>query len=203
VKPGTATADNPFVLGYGLAQKVPDLKQIDPKLETDKTPKYFIPRAYQITTTPGFLYEKNSTTPKNSPYSNGTLNFCILTFRDDSDRGSLRPANKVDLKQNANAGKLAMSPFDLTKTSAQDSDGMMCFARDLFFDRFLVGMIRDAYFIDPDTLLPKGGDVTMSSSKMEESPSNDPPRWTREKKFSVNGKKTNTFFDDKSTTEGE
>lgn len=51
------TPDHLYVLGYGLSQKVPDLKQINPDATPDKTPKYFIPRSYQITVTPGYTWD--------------------------------------------------------------------------------------------------------------------------------------------------
>jgi len=205
VNPGTATADHPYVLGYGLAQKVPDLREIDPLLETDKTPKYFIPKEYRITCTPGYIYDNSQKTPirKDSPYSNGTLNFCILTFREPKDDDPVRPLSKVDVAQNANSGKLAQSLFDLTKT--KEHDGIMGFARDLVLDRFIAPMVVDAYFIDPKEVIPDKGKVEGWEESFTPSKSIDgsPPVFVSKTEFDMSGGKWNLILkNDTTSTKG-
>ncbi|KAJ5949442.1 hypothetical protein N7454_001026 [Penicillium verhagenii] len=69
------TPQNPFVLGYSLTQKVPDITDLNSGLDNpSKTPPYFVPRECHITTTavPGDVY------------TSGTLNFCFQTNKPDT-----------------------------------------------------------------------------------------------------------------------
>ena len=126
------TPDHPYVLGYSLSQKVPDLKQVNPDATPDSTPKYFIPSDYQMTVTPGYIW--NGAQRQDSKYTRGTLNFCLLAFRDDNDPNPIRKPEKTIIAQNANSGKLSQTLFDLTKTS--ENDGVMGFAQDLMLAKF-------------------------------------------------------------------
>ncbi|KAK4163760.1 hypothetical protein QBC43DRAFT_289636 [Cladorrhinum sp. PSN259] len=201
VVPGTQTADHPYVLGYGLAQKVPDLRSIDPNLNIDTTPKYLIPKGYQVTTTPGYVYADGK--PRaDSPYSNGTLNFCILTWREPNDPDPVRSPSRIDLAQNANSGKLSQSLFDLTKT--KEHDGLMGIARDLIFDKFLAKLSADTYFIDPDKVLPEQGDIFKNSwfNDTQGLSGGAPPSYERKQEFELNTGKWHLTMDDKIKTTG-
>lgn len=80
------TPNSPFVLGYGIRQKVPDLSDINAQADPTKTPAYFIPRKVDCTTTasPG------------GHFTGGTLNFCMLTHREEGDPALEIPNSESD-----------------------------------------------------------------------------------------------------------
>jgi hypothetical protein len=122
------------VLGYGLSQTVPDLSSINPEANSADAPKYLTPRMYQITV--------SSNNGKNSKYTNGTLNFCILTHRGEGEQ-PLRSFNRFDRSKNPLAGQLATTLFDLTRT--REHDGIMGFATDLIWDKYFGPTITNEY----------------------------------------------------------
>ncbi|KAL8835442.1 MAG: hypothetical protein Q9170_003319 [Blastenia crenularia] len=199
---GAPTADHPYVLGYGLAQKVPDLKQVNPDAEADSTPKYFIPSGYQMTVTPGYTW--SGAQRQDSKYTRGTLNFCLLTFREDNDPNPARKPEKTIVAQNANSGKLSQTLFDLTKTS--ENDGIMGFAQDLIWAKFFGPLLADAYHINMNDALKKldSGSVSASNSSWASaSIAASPPTYVRSSTVDLDGKKKHAVFDDKTKTHGE
>ncbi|KAM3064681.1 hypothetical protein ACMFMF_011817 [Clarireedia jacksonii] len=89
---GRATPDHPFLLGYGLSQKLPDITKVAPDVGTKSTPKFFIPKFYNVTVT-----------PSGSKFTGGNFNFCIMTHW-DPDNQDLREIVPVDPSQNLNVG---------------------------------------------------------------------------------------------------
>lgn len=78
VSNGKPTAENPYLLGYAIKAIVPKLEAVNADLKTPlATPAYFIPRRFDMTTTPSLTDEDKKLTA-------GTLNFCMQTFRADA-----------------------------------------------------------------------------------------------------------------------
>ena len=196
------TPDHPYVLGYGLSQKVPDLKQVNPDATPDSTPKYFIPSGYQMTVTPGYAW--NGAQRQDSKYTRGTLNFCLLTFREDNDPNPVRKPQKTIIAQNTNSGKLSQTLFDLTKTS--ENDGVMGFAQDLMLAKFFGPLLANAYHInvtDAQKKLDSGSMTASSSSSTSGTVAGSPPTYVRSSTVDLDGKKSNTILDDNTNTHGE
>ena len=196
------TPDHPYVLGYGLSQKVPDLKQVNPDATPDSTPKYFVPRSYQMTVTPGYTW--NRAQRQDSKYTRGTLNFCLLTFREDNDPNPVRKPEKTIIAQNANSGKLSQNLFDLTETS--ENDGVMGFAEDLMLAKFFGPLLANAYHInviDAQKKLDSGSMTASLSSWTSGTVAGSPPTYVRSSTVDLDGKKSNIVFDDKTNTHGE
>ena len=199
---GAPTPDNPYVLGYGLSQKVPDLAQVNPDATPDSTPKYFIPKGYQMTVTPGYTW--SGAQRQDSKYTRGTLNFCLFTFREDNDPNPVRKPEKTIVAQNANSGKLSQTLFDLTKTS--ENDGVMGFAEDLIWAKFFGPLLANAYHIDvieAQKKLDSGSMTASSSSWASGTPAGSPPTYVRSSTVELDGKKSNTILDDNLKTHGE
>ena len=144
---GAATVDNPFILGYSLSQKLPDLKAFDPSASTAQTPLYFQPKQWGLTVTPGKA-------GGNGPIAtSGTLNYCLFTHREGNN-------NVIDVDQtDQNAGIFTETFFDRTKTFGrtkdgndhiQGHDGIMAFSREIFSDRWLADVAR-ALLLDPSS----------------------------------------------------
>ncbi|KAF4428350.1 ankyrin repeat-containing [Fusarium acutatum] len=194
-KPGCSTPDHPFVLGYGLSQEPQHLNDIIGTVPIN-TPKYFIPRDYLVTNTPG---------EENSKYTAGTFNFCILTHRED-DGEPKRDLARTDPKKNGNAGKLQKTFFEVTKTEEQD--GIMGFCRDLIFDKFLCDVLAKPFHIGIEEIFKKAmekgsSQVTRSSpasSSINTSPK--PPTWSRTESLRLEGKIDRLILDDKQSVEG-
>ena len=190
------------MLGYGLSQKVPDLKQVNPDATPDSTPKYFDPIGYQMTVTPGYTW--NGAQRQDSKYTRGTLNFCLLTFREDNDPNPVRKPEKTIIAQNANSGKLSQTLFDLTETS--ENDGVMGFAQDLMLAKFFGPLLANAYHInviDAQKKLDSGPMTASSSSSTSGTVAGSPPTYVRNFTVDLDGKKSNTILDDKTNTHGE
>lgn len=144
VPPGRSTPDNPFVLGYGISQKLPPLSLINPNANTKATPRFFIPKSFEVTTTPG-TFDKGGTS---AGYTNGTLNFNMLTHRSyKPGTQEEMPGRVVDTKLNPSAGVFSQTLFDTTKTAAHD--GVMGFSQDLIMKNWIEGTIAPLLFIDP------------------------------------------------------
>lgn len=195
MKPGRATPDHPFVLGYGLSQKLPTIQAVQPGAILDSTPKFFIPKEYHVTVTPG----------QETKYTNGSFNFCILTHRDENQPG--RDPALSDPSKNLNAGKLDKNFFELTKSS--ENDGLMAFARDLIFDNFLCKEVAKSFFIDIEEIFKKAmdkGSIDSSgfktNSEMKDLVGPTPPSYTKKQDATLRGKITRKFIDDKQGVTG-
>jgi hypothetical protein len=142
VKPGRMTPDNPFVLGYGISQTLPDIKELKSDVNLDLTPRYLVPKSFQITCTPG------TTSASGSRYTMGTLNFCILTHR-DAWPNSLQeqPGRDTNGEKNPSAGVLERTLFDTTRTSAHD--GVMAFCKELIYDKYICGNLARRFLMNP------------------------------------------------------
>ncbi|KUJ19605.1 uncharacterized protein LY89DRAFT_496240 [Mollisia scopiformis] len=193
IKPGRATPDHPFVLGYGLSQTLPTIPSRQPNAIPDSTPKFFIPRKYNVTVTPG----------QGSNFTAGTFNFCILTHRDENQPG--RDPVRSDPSKNLNAGKLDKTFFDLTRT--REHDGLMAFARDLIFDNFLCKEVANSFFIDIEAIFKKAMDKgSIDSSEYKTTPSmnlsSQPPSWSKKQTAELSGKIKRMLLDDKQNVTG-
>ena len=143
---GASTVDNPFVLGYAISQKIPDIHDFDPTVSSKDTPVFFQPKQYNLSITPGKLGSGLKAT-------SGTLNYCMLTHRKE---GSTEPI-KVD-PSDLNAGGFKDTFFDITKTfgRTQDSsnqtkgcDGIMAFSKGIFSNMWLAS-VAVAMLPDPE-----------------------------------------------------
>lgn len=191
---GQATPDHPFVLGYGLCQKLPDIAEVQPGADTKSTPRFFIPKSYNVTVT-----------PSGSRFTGGTFNFCILTHR-DSDGQPHRDTVRTDPSQNLNAGKLDQTFFDLTRTSNQD--GIMAISRDLIFDKFLCREVANTFFIDITEIFKAAmsqGSLQETSSSFEQLLKLDdrPPSYKQKQGARYEGKIEHRILDDKQSVDGK
>jgi hypothetical protein len=142
VKAGSCTPDNPFVLGYGISQKLPSLQDINPNVNLAATPRYFIPKCFNLTTTPA------SAQSASQKFTNGTLNFNMLTHRPfNPSTGKEEPGRNTDPAKDPAAGFLSETFFDVTKTAVHD--GVMAFAQDLLMKRYIIGYMAPLFWIDP------------------------------------------------------
>ena len=197
VPPGRATPDHPFVLGYGLSQKLETIEDIvGAGVDTKDTPKYFIPKSYIVSVTPG-----------SGKYTGGTFNFCILTHRDSNDSWPVRDANLTDRDKNLNAGKLEQTFMDLTRTKEQD--GVMAISRDLIFSKFLCPQLSSSFFIDIKDIFKQ---AMSQGSCTEDGPQTDsygirtqdsPPTYYKKQTAKYSGKITRQFIDDTQSVGGK
>jgi hypothetical protein len=187
VRQGTVTPDNPFVLGYGISQTVPDIRLINPTADPDLTPRFFIPRKFQMTTTPG------SVQPSGEKFTNGTLNFCMVTHRDCYPNTKVempgREERLVGPQQNLNAGKLDRTFFDVTRTAAHD--GVMGFCRDLILDKFIAQIMGKSFYADPRQVFGDQGGIFegQPGESWNWTGSGRPQSWTYGGDFKVTGQK--------------
>lgn len=118
-----STPNNPFVLGYGLTQKVENLTS-EQKQRAENAP-YFIPKEFDLTVTRG-----------DGEYSNGVINYCILTHRPDGCIPS-----SIDHEKDVSAGfwESGNTPYKRIRADgmASGADGVMAFSRDIFRDYWL------------------------------------------------------------------
>jgi len=136
-KPGIPNPNSPFVLGYGISQKLPSLAETNSRINRDKTPKYFIPKRFDLTATKG-----------TSDATKGTLNYCMITHRDVDSSGKEENREDIDLMTNKNAGNLTPDFFSLTKMSSANSDAVMAFSSNCFLQRFVFDTLFKALHID-------------------------------------------------------
>jgi hypothetical protein len=171
---GLPTTQNQFILGYAISQKIPQLSDVTgpgtvdkPAPTTDKTPKYFIPRRYDISVTP----------PPGSFGVPGSINFCLQTYRDDEkDQGN------VDIVKNPNVGCSFYTPQQniVPGGMSTNHDGVMLLFKGLFLDKFAVGTFNPAFYLNPTTILKSLGCTSVSDSiRNNEAFSEDKPRWER------------------------
>jgi hypothetical protein len=136
------TPDYPFVLGYGISQNLPPLAAVNPNIDPKLTPRFFIPKSFQLTATPGTV-QANGT-----KFTNGTLNFCMLTYRSYyPGTNNPMPGRVTNGEANPSAGVLPATFFDVTKTSVHD--GIMGFSQDLIMHQYIATQLAPALFIQP------------------------------------------------------
>lgn len=105
---GTPNPRNPFVLGYGIHQKL---------LPAPGTP-LFVPRHFQFTTS------ANETT---AATGRSSLNFAMVT-KDD---------RRVDLKNDGNAGNWTPSLIVQAGLNSDEADGVMVVSNGIFFSQYI------------------------------------------------------------------
>ncbi|KAF2133763.1 hypothetical protein P153DRAFT_380945 [Dothidotthia symphoricarpi CBS 119687] len=134
------TANNPFVLGYSIRQEIPKLKDLNMNADPTKTPRYFIPRKVDCTTT---------ASPGNK-YTAGTLNFCMFTHREDEssdagsiDIGTVKFPETFFQKLSIRGGLMGSS-----KGKQGGHDGIMGFSRDIFCKRWLTETVAQPFVAD-------------------------------------------------------
>ncbi|PSR81475.1 hypothetical protein BD289DRAFT_40162 [Coniella lustricola] len=118
-----STPNNPFVLGYGLTQKVEG--QSDEQKKRAEHVPYLVPRDFDLTVTKG-----------DADFSNGVLNYCIVTNRSDGTAPIV-----VDSKKDIAAGIWddGDTPYARIRADgkASGADGVMAFSRGIFRDLWL------------------------------------------------------------------
>jgi hypothetical protein len=171
---GLPTTQNPFILGYAITQKIPQLSDVTgpgtkdkPAPTTDKTPKYFIPRRYDISVTP----------PPGGFGVPGSINFCLQTYRDDE-----KEQVNVDIIKTPNVGCSFYTPQQniVPGGLSTNHDGVMLLSKGLFLDKFAVGAFNPAFWLNPASILKSLGCSTVSDFyRNNETFSEDKPRWER------------------------
>jgi hypothetical protein len=175
---------------------LPDINDVQPGADSKSTPKFFIPKSYNVTVTQG-----------DAKYTQGTFNFCILTHR-DADGEPKRNPDRTDPTKNLNAGKLDQTFFQLTKTS--EHDGLMAFSRDLIFEKFLCREVANSFFIDIRDIFKKAmsqGSIDRTSivgpnSNLNDPKAGRPPSWTQRQEVNMEGNIGRTLIDDKQKVRG-
>jgi hypothetical protein len=118
-----STPNNPFVLGYGLTQKIKGQTD-EQKLRAENAP-YFMPKQFDLTVTRG-----------DGEYSNGVINYCILTHRPHG-----YAASSIDHVKDVAAGfwEAGDTPYKRIRADglASGADGVMAFSRFLFRNLWL------------------------------------------------------------------
>lgn len=139
-KPGIPNPNSPFLLGYGISQRLPDLKTTYPNINREKTPKYFIPKKFHLTASKG-------ANAVNAP-TKGTLNYCMITHRNVDFSGKEEERNDIDPTTDLNAGNLIPDLFAKTRMSSDHSDAVMAFSSNPFLQRFVMDTLMAAAHID-------------------------------------------------------
>ena len=139
---GKPTADTPYLLGYGIKAMTPKLEVVNQDLKTrTATPEYFIPRRFDVTTTPSKIDDDKK-------FTKGTLNFCMQTYRAKSeDQVALQVTDE-------GKGRFEHPLFSTTQTPAigtKGSEGIMGFSRQIF-NLWLISFL-DRFKADPNALL--------------------------------------------------
>ena len=171
---GLPTAQNPFVLGYAITQKIATVSAVTgrgttekPAPTTDKTPKYFIPRRYDISVTP----------PPAGYGVPGSINFCIQTYRDEA-----KDQADVDIIKAPNAGVSYYTPQQniVPGGMSVSHDGVMVLSRQLFLNKYAVSTFNPAFYLNPRNVLESFGCETVwDITRNREIFSDDQPRWER------------------------
>jgi hypothetical protein len=141
---GLPTTDNPFVLGYAITQELPTMAQANPDATTDKTPKYLIPRRYDMSVTAA---------PAGFGVS-GAINFHLQTFREKA-----QDQIDVDILKHPNAGTAYYTAQqNITPNGIGNSyDGVMVLSRKTFLDFFAVDTFGSKLGMDAEKLLKSMG----------------------------------------------
>ncbi|EEU33900.1 uncharacterized protein NECHADRAFT_55608 [Fusarium vanettenii 77-13-4] len=140
-----STPNNPFVLGYGLTQKLEEIPAKDRK-QAENVP-YFIPRQFDLTVTKG-----------DGEYSNGVINYCLLTHRPDEDpnRSVGEGLRSIDYEKDVGAGfwDAGNTPYKRIRADgkASGADGVMTFSREIFRDYWLSENFLSYFKVNMDAL---------------------------------------------------
>ncbi|XP_014550204.1 hypothetical protein COCVIDRAFT_71735, partial [Bipolaris victoriae FI3] len=140
-----STPNNPFVLGYGLTQKLEDIPAGD-KDRAENVP-YFIPRRFDLTVTTG-----------DGEYSSGVINYCLLTHRpmNDPNRASGEGLRSIDYEKDVGAGfwDAGNTAYKRIRADgkASGADGVMAFSREIFRDYWLTQNFLSYFKVDMNAL---------------------------------------------------
>jgi hypothetical protein len=115
----------PYVLGYGITQKIPH--------PVTGTPAFY-PAKFYFSTTPDTDSHTDSHTDSSGQ---ATLNFCIINGDNDHDE------KLVDPDINPSAGILSQPLIDLTLANNLNSDGILGMSDNIFFKHWIVPNIFD------------------------------------------------------------
>lgn len=124
------TPDTPFILGYGISQRPGTLEGIDSTASSTTTPPFFIPRRFDMSTTPSRSAEAED-------YTDGTINFCMQTFRaNQNEQGRISPSD-------GSAGLFDQTFFQKTATkgTAEGDNGIMAFSKQVFNDYWIRSLL--------------------------------------------------------------
>lgn len=138
---GTPNKDNPFLLGYTISQKVPDLKDVNGK-PLVPAPRYFVPSSFICTVSPRVPCPNNEAevpTPSPSPNDKcqGAINYIMRTLRPDGI--AVRPPLVA-----GNDGKFDENLFATIGRKADPGgmDGLMVISADTFTEWFLSTFLK-------------------------------------------------------------
>lgn len=152
------TPDNPFVLGYTISQKKPELKEVNSAAKEAKipTPAYFVPERFRCNLSP------------KSGYSGGTLNYCMLTHR------ALKPPNFTESGQVRyvddgvdGAGRFPQNVFARVKSKAEpgSTEGALFFCQDIFVNHWIGSSVAPLFYLSPEVVTKKLADLLETSYK--------------------------------------
>ncbi len=144
---GQPTPYDPFVLGYSLRQRVPELSALHPGADQGKTPIYFLPRRVDTTTT---AYAGD-------PYTAGTLNFCIQTHRQGPNAQLRKVPERKGPTPDLSAGHFKETLFKTLSQRAGPrvgiqpggADAILGFSKEIFNDLWLRHSIIGRLAKDP------------------------------------------------------
>ncbi|KAK0725279.1 hypothetical protein B0H67DRAFT_550884 [Lasiosphaeris hirsuta] len=154
-----ATAENPFILGYGISKKKVAIGEIGgPGMSTASMPDYFQPKQVAMSATPGEVKPERMCT-------SGPLKYCLLTHRDSAEGHQPVDIDEAD----TNAGIITKNFFDVTKTmgrttdpqgSTQGNDGIMAFSKAIFpglrLQSLKQSLLLDPSSVDYNDMIAKG-----------------------------------------------
>ncbi|EHK96088.1 hypothetical protein M7I_8223 [Glarea lozoyensis 74030] len=129
------TPDNPFILGYTMSSKVPELKDVNPAAAAANipTPNYFVPKSFRVNLSPG------------NQYSEGTMNYCMQTFRAMEPPSFNTPGleRQVDYGVDG-AGRFPTNVFTKLKTKATPGS-----AEDIFMNHWIGSSVAPLFYLSP------------------------------------------------------
>jgi hypothetical protein len=121
---GTPTPRNPFVLGYGIRQKVPSEPVLGIPL--------FVPRHFQFTTSTDV--DMTLALDDRKRRDKSSLNFAMVT---ENER-------RVDLQNDGNAGAWTPSLIVQAGLNRDEADGVMVLSNGIFYNQYI-----KPYFVEP------------------------------------------------------
>lgn len=145
---GVPTPHNPFVLGYTISEKNPPVGQYNPAAATGKgqTFSYFTPSDFRCT-----LSKADPTS-----MTKGTLNFCLLTKRDQKPPDFVKPDTGRVFNENIDTpGRFDPNLFGKMKIKAApgSADGILAISQDIFMNHWIGSYIAPRFYNEPSRIL--------------------------------------------------
>ncbi|EPS34735.1 hypothetical protein PDE_09699 [Penicillium oxalicum 114-2] len=147
---GVSTPHNPFVLGYTISQKNPSPAQYNPAAAsgTGQTFRYFTPSDFRCTL--------SKADP--SSMTKGTLNFCLLTQRDQKPPTFVEPDAGRQFNDNVDTpGRFDPNLFGTMKIKATpgSADGILAISQDIFMNHWIGSYIAPRFYNEPSTIFKR------------------------------------------------